>query len=205
MANALLQSEHFHIDPYLHQMMPSILTCLVGRRLCDDPSVNDHWELRNYAAEITGFICKRYGDSYSSLQPRITKTLHQAFLDVSKPLTTHYGAIVGLSKLGTNVIQMLILPNVSSYMKILEPERSNNNPQPVKRQEAQKCYEALLHSAGQYLQSIASTVPNAATATPIAVVEYLKKSTDSHYNELYELFGESVLQFVSRPIDSMSL
>jgi len=41
----------------------------------------------------------RFGGAYQNLQPRVTKTLLHAFLDPKKPLTTHYGAIVGLSKL----------------------------------------------------------------------------------------------------------
>ncbi len=40
----------------------------------------------------------RFGSAYRNLQPRITKTLVQAFLDPAKPLTTHYGAIVGLAR-----------------------------------------------------------------------------------------------------------
>jgi len=76
------------------------------------------------------------------LQPRITKTLLDALLDLSKPLTTHYGAIVGLSALGHYVIQLLVLPNLKTYIKLLEPEL--NSAAPIKRMEARKCFEALL-------------------------------------------------------------
>ncbi len=43
----------------LHQLMPPILTCLVGRRLCENPN-EDHWELRDYAASLVALICLRY-------------------------------------------------------------------------------------------------------------------------------------------------
>lgn len=136
--------------------MPSILTCLVGRWLCKQPTEN-HWELRYEAARLTlirelyrdthhiidvatitiitviirlnwwlpfapsmrsntpsrprsshknktltldeRYAKYRFGGAYQNLQPRVTKTLLHAFLDPKKPLTTHYGAIVGLSKL----------------------------------------------------------------------------------------------------------
>lgn len=84
----------------------------------------------------------RYGDLYRSLQPRIAKTLLQAFMDVSKPLTTHYGSIVGITALGHEAIEMLLLPNIAKYYKTLEPEM--NSTDPAKQSEARKCYSALL-------------------------------------------------------------
>jgi hypothetical protein len=84
----------------------------------------------------------RFGKAYTNLQPRITKTLINAFLDLSRPLTTHYGAIVGLSSLGHYVTQLLILPNLKSYLTLLEPELNGTNA--IRRLEAKKCYGALL-------------------------------------------------------------
>jgi hypothetical protein len=84
----------------------------------------------------------RFGKAYTNLQPRITKTLINAFLDLSRPLTTHYGAIVGLSSLGHYVTQLLILPNLKSYLTLLEPELNGTNT--IRRLEAKKCYGALL-------------------------------------------------------------
>ena len=43
----------------------------------------------------------RYGSVYTNLQPRITKTLYEAFGDSKKPLPTQYGAIIGITNLGT--------------------------------------------------------------------------------------------------------
>lgn len=34
---SLLSNENLHIEPYLHQLMPSILTCVVGRKLGKSP------------------------------------------------------------------------------------------------------------------------------------------------------------------------
>jgi len=41
---------------------------------------------------------------YHNLQSRLTKTLLHAFLDPSKAMTQHYGAIQGLSALGPSVV-----------------------------------------------------------------------------------------------------
>ncbi|MFQ6641954.1 hypothetical protein Gotur_016712, partial [Gossypium turneri] len=57
-ARSLLQNEHLHIEPYLHQLMPSIITCLVAKRL-GNKFTDNHWELRNFAAKLVASICKR--------------------------------------------------------------------------------------------------------------------------------------------------
>ncbi|KAK5774911.1 hypothetical protein PVK06_042773 [Gossypium arboreum] len=58
-AQTLLQNEHLHIEPYLHQLMPSIITCLVAKRL-GKKFTDNHWELRNFAAKLVASICKSY-------------------------------------------------------------------------------------------------------------------------------------------------
>ena len=46
----------------------------------------------------------RFGHVYNTLQTRLTKTLLNAFLDLKRALTQHYGAIQGLAALGPNVV-----------------------------------------------------------------------------------------------------
>eukprot|EP01102_Stenamoeba_stenopodia_P017977 TRINITY_DN652_c0_g1_i2.p1 TRINITY_DN652_c0_g1~~TRINITY_DN652_c0_g1_i2.p1 ORF type:complete len:498 (-),score=138.83 TRINITY_DN652_c0_g1_i2:28-1521(-) len=150
MVKSLLDSPFLKIEPYLHQLMPAILTCLVGKRLCEKPTEN-HWELRDYSASLVAYICRRFGASYKTLQGRITKTLVHAFLDPTKPLTTHYGAISGLSALGVHVIQLLLLPNLAAYYRLLEPELNPDNPNQMKLFEARKVHSALLRAAGKFL------------------------------------------------------
>ena len=122
---------------------------MVGKRLCSEPSEN-HWKLRDQAAELVATICARFGQSYDSLQPRITKTLLSAFVNPARPLTTHYGAIVALTKLGPHTIQKLVLPNLKAYMTRLQPEQEASDP--IKRQEATKCFSALLECVGIYIR-----------------------------------------------------
>lgn len=149
LTRALLENSSLHMEPYLHQVIPPILTCLLGRRLCSHPT-DEHWSLRDFAASLLAFICERVGNTYQNLQPRITKTLLHALLDLTKPLTTHYGAIRGLCGLGARVIELLVLPNLRSYVALLEPETRSENP--ITRLEATKCYGALLEAAGIYLE-----------------------------------------------------
>ncbi|XAR67411.1 hypothetical protein NMG60_11002162 [Bertholletia excelsa] len=145
---SILQNPDLHIEPYLHQLMPSVITCLVAKRLGNKYSDN-HWELRNFAANLISQICKRFGHIYHNLQPRVTRTLLHAFLDPGKALPQHYGAIQGLSALGTSVVRLLVLPNLEPYLLLLEPEMQlDKQKNKMKRHEAWRVYGALLCAAG---------------------------------------------------------
>ncbi|XP_010522376.1 PREDICTED: transcription initiation factor TFIID subunit 6 [Tarenaya hassleriana] len=145
---SLLQNPHIHIEPYLHQLMPSVVTCLVSRKL-GNRFADNHWELRDFSANLVALICKRYGHVYSTLQSRLTKTLVNALLDPKKALTQHYGAVQGLAALGHNVVRLLILPNLEPYLKLLEPELvAEKQKNQMKRHEAWRVYGALLRAAG---------------------------------------------------------
>ena len=74
--------------------MPAILTCTVGNPLCFKPE-EDHWALRDVAAELVAYICDRFGSVYTNLRPRVSQTLHSAIFDTKKPVTTLYGVIKG--------------------------------------------------------------------------------------------------------------
>jgi transcription initiation factor TFIID subunit 6 len=115
----LLHNPSLYMDPYLHQVMPPILTCLLAKRI-GSGVWDKHWELRNAAAYLLGEICNKYARAYHSLKPRITRTLLHAFLDPSKSYSTHYGALVGLQALGPEVIKSLVFPNLKAYETIAE-------------------------------------------------------------------------------------
>lgn len=147
-ARSLLRNPHIHIEPYLHQMMPSVITCLVSKRLGNRFSDN-HWDLRNFAADLIASICTRFGHVYQNLQSRVTRTLLHAFLDPTKSLSQHYGAIQGLAALGPSVVHLLILPNLELYLKFLEPEMLlEKQKNEMKRHEAWRVYGALQCAAG---------------------------------------------------------
>ncbi|CAN1799472.1 Transcription initiation factor TFIID subunit 6 [Linum perenne] len=143
-ARSLTQNSHIHIEPYLHQLLPSIITCLVAKRL-GHRLTDNHWELRNFTANLIVLICKRFGHVYHNLQPRITRTLLHAFLDPTKSLPQHYGAIQGLAALGPSVVRLLILPNIEPYLLLLEPEMNlEKQKNEMKRYEAWRVYGALM-------------------------------------------------------------
>uniref|UniRef100_A0A0R0J477 TATA box binding protein associated factor (TAF) histone-like fold domain-containing protein n=1 Tax=Glycine max TaxID=3847 RepID=A0A0R0J477_SOYBN len=168
LVRSLLQNSQIHIELYLHQLMPPIITCIVAKRIGNRLS-DDHWELRNFSANLVASICqrwatgahfyycmvpkramRRFGHIYHNLQPRVTKTFLHSFLDPTKALPQHYGAIKGIEALGSRLIRLLILPNLEPYLHLLEPEmQPEKQKNEMKRHEAWQVYGALLGAAGQ--------------------------------------------------------
>ncbi|KAL8189181.1 hypothetical protein R6Q57_028747 [Mikania cordata] len=142
---SLLQNPHIQVEPYLHQLMPPVVTCIVAKRLGNRVADN-HWELRDFTAKLVATICKRFGHNYSSLQTRLTKTLLKSFLDRKRTLTQHYGAVQGLAALGSNVVRLLLLPNLKTYLGFLEEILLQNKKKELMRHEAWRVYGALLVS-----------------------------------------------------------
>jgi hypothetical protein len=56
----------------------------------------DHWRVRREAASLLAAIVRQFAAPHHNLQPRLCRVLGQALLDADKPLTSKYGAVVGM-------------------------------------------------------------------------------------------------------------
>ena len=73
--------------------------------------------------------------------------------DPLKSFATKYGAVVSLGGLGQQVIKVLVIPNVGHFGDMLSKDLKDgddmhvdseeNNSARLKRQDAQKCYDAV--------------------------------------------------------------
>lgn len=114
MYSSLLRNKYIFIDPYLHQILPSVITCVVGK------SVDD--EIRRVAAEVVKYVFDNFSTAYKTLAPRIINTLNKAWLDSEKSEATQYGALFCLSILSNHVVETVIKPKADSYIQEI------NNP-----------------------------------------------------------------------------
>ncbi|PWA56816.1 TATA BOX ASSOCIATED FACTOR II 59 [Artemisia annua] len=154
----LLQNPHIHVEPYLHQLMPSVVTCILAKKL-GKRIADNHWELRDFAANLVAHICKRFGHNYTSLQTRLTTTLLKPFLDPKRSLPQHYGAVQGLAALGPHVVRLRILPNLETNLGILEEILRDNKKKEMTRHEAWRVYGALLRAAGRSIYDLLKLFP----------------------------------------------
>jgi|SRR5579862_577608 transcription initiation factor TFIID subunit 6 len=125
--------------------MPSILTCLIAKRLGDPlrSTAKETYALRDFAASVLSLVLQRFSASYSTLKPRITRALLKAYLDNKKPFTTHYGAITGLRVMGREVVRTLVVPNLKIYGEVLlQPALSDVDVS--QRFDAEKVLDAIM-------------------------------------------------------------
>ncbi|CAI5536107.1 unnamed protein product [Closterium sp. Naga37s-1] len=151
LARALLLNPHLHMEPYVHQLMPAMVTCVVAKRL-GERQHHAHWHLRAFTATLLALICHRFGRAYASLQPRLTRTLLHTLLDPKRSLPQHFGAIRALTALGPTVVRVLLLPHLPLYVRLLQahmgvPGLCSAPPTPAKQQDAWRVWGAVQQAA----------------------------------------------------------
>ncbi|XP_052869748.1 transcription initiation factor TFIID subunit 6 [Anopheles cruzii] len=112
MVRALLDNPALYLEKYLHELIPCVSTCIVSRQLCMRPEIDNHWALRDFAARLMAQICKNFNTSTNNLQTRVTRLFSAALQSDKTPLSSMYGALEGLSELGTEVIKVFVVPRL---------------------------------------------------------------------------------------------
>ncbi|KIS68220.1 TATA-binding protein-associated factor TAF6 [Mycosarcoma maydis] len=95
--HAILVNPHIFVEPYLHQMMPSILSILLTSSLAEpellrlSQGMNDghrplvtagpsSYSLRAHASALLTHVVETFGSSYPTLKPRVVATLLKALM-----------------------------------------------------------------------------------------------------------------------------
>lgn len=112
MVKALLDNQTLYLEKYLHELIPSVATCIVSRQLCTRPDVDNHWALRDFASRLMAQICKHFNTSTNNVQTRVTRMFSRALQNDKMPLASHYGAVSGLNELGPEVVRAFVLPRM---------------------------------------------------------------------------------------------
>lgn len=112
MVRALLDNPALYLEKYLHELIPSVSTCIVSKQLCQRPELDNHWALRDFAAKLMAQICKNFNTSTNNLQTRVTRLFSTALQNDKVPFSSLYGAIEGLSEMGHEVIKVFIIPRL---------------------------------------------------------------------------------------------
>ncbi|WWD20037.1 hypothetical protein CI109_104510 [Kwoniella shandongensis] len=117
---AVLENEGLFVEPYMHQLLPPLLSIILTVPLGPHPpsssssSQPSPYDIRQRAAEVLGKIAENYGRSYPGLIPRLVSTLTKALqsppfsspLGAANPPAGRYeGAVLGLAALGTQAVK----------------------------------------------------------------------------------------------------
>lgn len=107
MYGSLLRNKYIFIDPYLHEILPPLLSCVVGKSVSE--------EAREHAIGLVKYIFDEFSLRYKSLSSRIIGILLKSWLDDTKPENVQRGALLCLSTLSDNVVRECIIPNAEKY------------------------------------------------------------------------------------------
>lgn len=121
MVKALLDNPSLYLEKYLHELIPSVASCIVSRTLCMRPELDNHWALRDFASRLMATISKNFNSSTNNLQTRITRLFSNALQNDKTQLSSLYGAIAGLAELGSEVIKVFIVPRLKFISDRIEP------------------------------------------------------------------------------------
>ncbi|KAI9588336.1 transcription initiation factor TFIID subunit 6-like isoform X6 [Glossina fuscipes] len=120
MVKALLDNPSLYLEKYLHELIPSVTTCIVSKQLCMRPELDNHWALRDFASRLMAQICKTFNTSTNNLQTRVTRIFSKALQNDKTHLSSLYGSIAGLSELGGEVIKVFIVPRLKFISERIE-------------------------------------------------------------------------------------
>ncbi|XP_071449000.1 transcription initiation factor TFIID subunit 6 isoform X1 [Hetaerina americana] len=120
MVKALLDNHSLYLEKYLHELIPSVATCIVSRQLCMRPEMDNHWALRDFASRLMAQICKNFNTSTNNIQTRVTRMFSRALQGDKMPLASLYGALEGLAELGPEVMKAFIVPKLKVVSERLE-------------------------------------------------------------------------------------
>lgn len=108
---ALLANPTIFVGPYIHQIVPAVLTVLVAKHITDGG-----YEVRSYAASLLRKIVSDFGSEYTQLRPRLTRTLLKGFMDIHRPLESLCGIVQGVACLGPEVVLVIIVGNLDAWL-----------------------------------------------------------------------------------------
>lgn len=127
MVKALLENTTLYLEKYLHELCPTVITCIVSKQICNRPEQDNHYALRDFAARLLANICKSYNTSTNGLQTRITRLLCRALDNPNLPLSSVYGCLSALIELGPEVQKALLVRRIKMIHDRLRPSSPHNN------------------------------------------------------------------------------
>ncbi|XP_063977607.1 transcription initiation factor TFIID subunit 6-like isoform X2 [Diachasmimorpha longicaudata] len=157
MVKALLDNPSLYLEKYLHELIPSVTTCIVSKQLCMRPEMDNHWALRDFASRLMGQICRNFNTSTNNIQTRMTRMFgHALTKNPQTPLATLYGAVSGLCELGAEVIKAIVIPKIKTVSERIEGCVDATAPSNVDKNAAGHIKSTLVKSVAPILKTMRS-------------------------------------------------
>ncbi|VDD89880.1 unnamed protein product [Enterobius vermicularis] len=126
MIQSLVQNPALSLDRCLHELLPSVMSCILSKQLCARPDTDNHWALREFSSRLLATICKAY--NLSNLRSRVTQVLTKVWQDEHVTLATLYGSVYALNELGVDTVRAVVIPRAAFlYNDIQKPLSDRTN------------------------------------------------------------------------------
>uniref|UniRef100_A0A915IV27 Transcription initiation factor TFIID subunit 6 n=1 Tax=Romanomermis culicivorax TaxID=13658 RepID=A0A915IV27_ROMCU len=138
----------------LHDLLPAILSCILGNQLCARPEVDNHWALREFAARVLIQVCKQYSNQVNNLQVRLCALLTNCWKNETSSFATLFGAVYTLAEFGNDAIRHFILPKLPyESERLRQMLETNLSVNPIERVGAEHLKNHLLKVLRQYIKA----------------------------------------------------
>ncbi|KAK5965268.1 TAF domain-containing protein [Trichostrongylus colubriformis] len=140
MMRSIAVNKSVKLDGVLHEFLPSLMSCMLGRVLCTRPDSDNHWALRDFAGKTLITIIKDHGTKET--KRRSFRAVKRIFDDPSSSYSMIYGTITTLLEFASPVELIRLHPRI---MVLLERTRTaaTTSADQQERIEAHKLHAAL--------------------------------------------------------------
>lgn len=189
---AMIDNSTLFVEPYLHQIMPPILSILLTASLGSTSTFSSFdanpppRHIRMHAASLLNHVLTLHGPTYPSLGARISKTLILAVTAPGRQRGTREGALHGLAALGRVAVGRALIG--AKAFKTLESEIDTGNEM------ADESVEDLVQAATaavKALHPLPTTVPQLWNEAQPQALEPATLDADRELlDKLSEYFGQ---------------
>ncbi|CAG9766568.1 unnamed protein product [Ceutorhynchus assimilis] len=125
MVKSLLANKNVNLKPYIHEILPAVLSCSLARNI-SKYYVDNHWTLREFAGVVVASICATYSDNLNNIKQKVIEIYNKGIVDADKGLTTSFGAIKGFYSLGEEEVKTHLIPKIMIISKKIQRTIENN-------------------------------------------------------------------------------
>ncbi|CAI4225500.1 unnamed protein product [Auanema sp. JU1783] len=114
MVRAICSNQSLKLQGVLHELIPSLISCMIGRQLCSRPETDNHWALREFANRTLIQVIKDHG--FSDTKVRALKTIRRVWDDPNSTYPMLYGCLPTLSEFSDRDERVLLLERVNQLI-----------------------------------------------------------------------------------------
>ncbi|KAH0793256.1 transcription initiation factor TFIID subunit 6-like [Histomonas meleagridis] len=120
-AIALALNRSIYLGIYVHSFLKIAFAGLTSLSLTDS-ICDDDLTIRNFSAELLRIICERCEHCFPSVKDSIFNALVRILFNPNVTINSHYGALIGITKIGEPYTERII-PHIHSYLRFIKKNK----------------------------------------------------------------------------------